>query len=138
MSRCVVAGLFPLVAYLAVRALDGWLPLASGLFVATAWLLAGAAVHEDRFGRPAPVPVQWLLRPVLNTLVLADRWSYVTALLPLGIATGYATLVDGQVRTASLFMCWVLGILAVGWLQTKADELGLRLLPALPEPADAP
>lgn len=138
MSRCVVAGLFPLAAYLAVQALGAWLPLSSGLFIAAAWLLAGAAVHEDRFGQPAAAPVQWLLRPVLNTLVLADRWTYVTALAPLGVATGYATLVDGHVRPASLFICWVLGILAVGWLQTKADALGERQLPALPESPDAP
>ena len=32
----------------------------------------------------------------------------------------------------------VLGILAVGWLQTKADALGLRLLPALPVSSDRP
>jgi len=138
MSRCIVAGLFPLAAWVAVRAVGAWLPPSSGLFIAAAWLLAGAAVHEDRFDRPAPAPVQWLLRPVLNTLVLAGRWTYGTALAPLGVATGYATLVDGHARPASLFMCWMLGILAVGWLQTKAEALGLRQLPALPEPADAP
>ncbi len=137
MSRYVVAGLFPITAFLAMRWLDAWLPPTGACFIAAAWLLAGAAVHEDRFGQAAPAPVQWFLRPVLNTLVLADRWTYVTALAPLAVAMGYATLVDGQVRPLSLFMCWVLGILAVGWLQTQADALGLRLLPAPPAPPDS-
>ena len=138
LSCCVVAALLPLAGFLWARMLDGELPPAGGALLAAAWLLAAAAVHEARWGRTAPAFVQWLLRPVLNTLVLADRWSYTTALAPLAVATAYAALVDGHMRPASLLVCWVLGILAVGWLQTRADALGEQQLPPLPESTDEP
>jgi hypothetical protein len=46
-------------------------------------------------------------------------------------------LADGKVSPTRIFLVWVLSILATGWLHTKADALGLRLLQAGRKP-DAP
>ncbi|MEO6280023.1 hypothetical protein [Roseateles sp.] len=127
---CVVFGLMPLAGYFGMALVGAWLPLASGLMIGAAWLLAGAAVHEDRFGLPESTPVRWLVRPVLNSLVLADRWSFATALLPLAVAAAWAVLADRHAGPTRIFVVWVLSILATGWLQTRADALGLRQLRA--------
>ncbi|MCE4557317.1 hypothetical protein [Pelomonas cellulosilytica] len=129
----VVMALAPLVVYLAVQVLGAWLPLEACIAVGIAWLLAGAAAHEERLGRPPATPLQWVLRPVLNTLALADRWTYGVAMTPPAVAMAYVTLVDGEVHPLRLFACWVVAILAVGWLQSRADALGQRQLPELAE-----
>ncbi|HEY8879704.1 MAG TPA: J domain-containing protein [Roseateles sp.] len=123
----VLAGLAPLVGYLFLSALGDWMPLPSCLLLGAVWMLLAAAVHEGRlrFG----TPLLWPLRPLLNSLALAQRWGYSVALLPLATCTAWAVLNDGHVRPFSVFVVWVLGILATAGLQARADTLGLRLLP---------
>jgi hypothetical protein len=65
---------------------------------------------------------------MLNSLMLADRWTFAVALLPLAATTAWAVLNDGKVSPTRIFLVWVLSILAAGWLQTKADALGLKRL----------
>lgn len=134
---CVVVGLSPLVGYFALALLGAWLPPASCLLIAATWMLLAAAVHEERLPLSAASPARWLMRPMLNSLMLADRWTFAIALLPLAASTAWAVLSDGQVSPTRIFLVWVLSILATGWLQTKADALGLRQLQAAKAP-DAP
>ena len=130
---CVLTALSPLIGFLAMAALGAWLPTASCLLIGAAWMLAAAAIHEERLGLPESAPVRWLVRPVLNNLTLADRWSYGLAMLPLAVASAWAVLHDGKVGAMRLFLVWVLSILATGWLQAKADAWGLKQLRAAPE-----
>ena len=71
-----------------------------------------------------------MVRPLLNTLNLVDRWTYATALAPLAFAIAWPVLVDDKARPTSTFLAWVLSILAVGWLQARADAWGLKQLRA--------
>ena len=134
---CVVLGLSPLVGYLSMAALGTWLPPSSCLLIGAVWMLTAAAVHEERLGLSESTPVRWLIRPMLNSLALADRWTYAMALLPLAVCTAWAVLNDGQVSPLRIFVVWVLSILATGWLQTKADAWGLRQLPAAQAESEA-
>ncbi|NCT82557.1 MAG: hypothetical protein GXC94_05395 [Comamonadaceae bacterium] len=127
----VVAGLAPLVGMLAMDALGAWLSRGSCLLLGLAWMLVAAAVHEERLGLPAAVPLRWLLRPMLNSFALADRWTYALALAPLAVGMAWLGLGGGQVGALRLFVVWVLSILAIGWLQSRADALGLSQLRAL-------
>lgn len=128
MHGLVLGSLAPFVAYLFVAALGAWLPPAGAVCIGMAWLLAGAAVFSQRLD--TAVPVQWLCRPVMNTLVLADRWSYSLAMLPLGAALAWMAVTDGPARPLTLFAIWALGNVAAGWLQARLDTVGLRWLPA--------
>lgn len=125
---CVVAALTPLVGYFAMALLHGWLPLPACVLVGLIWLLIGAAMHEERLGLPESAPVRWMVRPALNTLNLVDRWTYTTALAPVAFSTAWAVLAGGQVSPMRIFLVWVLSILAVGWLQARADAWGLKQL----------
>jgi len=127
----VVAGLSPLVGFVFAMALGRWLPLSSGLLVGSAWMLLAAAVHEERVR--ATGLALWPLRPMLNALALAQRWTYAVALLPLACAGAYVTLSDGPVRASTVFLIWVLGNLLTAWLQDKADAWALKQLPPLAE-----
>lgn len=129
---CVVAGLFPLVGSLFFAALGGWLPPLACLLAALAWMLLAAAVHEERVR--AEGLAQWPLRPMLNSLALASRWTYVVALLPLAGCSAYLALGDGPPRVATVFLIWVLGNIATGRLLDKAQGWALKQLPA---PAEA-
>ena len=128
---CAVTALTPLVGYFSMALLHGWLPLSACVLVGLIWLLIGAAMHEERLGLPESAPVRWMVRPVLNTMNLVDRWTYTTALAPLAFAFAWAVLADGRFSISTLFLSWVLSILAVGWLQAKADAWGLQQLRAL-------
>lgn len=128
---CAVTALTPLVGYFSMALLHGWLPLPACVLVGLIWLLIGAAMHEERLGLPESAPVRWMVRPVLNTMNLVDRWTYTTALAPLAFAFAWAVLADGRFSISTLFLSWVLSILAVGWLQAKADAWGLQQLRAL-------
>lgn len=128
----VVAGMAPLVGFLFMSALHRWLPLGSCVLLAMAWLLLATAVHEGRV-RASGLAL-WPLRPMLNTLALAQRWTYTVALLPLAVAAGYVTMNNDEPRASTLFLIWVFGNLAVAWLQDKAEGWALRQLPA---PAEA-
>lgn len=125
---CVVGGLAALVGYLATQALNAWLPPVSCVLLGAAWMLWAAAVHEGRL--PAPTPVRWLLRPMLNSFALADRWTYSMAVMPLAACSAWAVLNDGAASPLRLFMIWMLAILLVAWLQGKAEAWGLRRMPA--------
>jgi len=127
---CVVAALTPLVGYFAMALLRGTLPLTACVLVGALWLLIGAAMHEERLGLPESAPVRWMVRPVLNTLNLVDRWTYTTALAPLAFSTAWVVLADRQVSPTRIFLVWVLSILAVGWLQARADAWGMKQLRA--------
>ncbi|HEY9106803.1 MAG TPA: hypothetical protein VIN58_08990 [Roseateles sp.] len=127
---CVVAALTPLAGYFALALLHGSLPPTACVLVGLIWLLVGTAVHEDRLGLPESAPVRWMVRPLLNTLALVDRWTYATALAPLAFAIAWPVLVDDKARPTSTFLAWVLSILAVGWLQARADAWGLKQLRA--------
>lgn len=127
---CVVAALTPLAGYFAMAVLHGWLPLTACVLIGHLWLLIGAAMHEERLGLPESAPVRWIVRPLLNTLHLVDRWTYTTALAPLAFATAWAVLADGKVGPTRIFLVWVLSILAIGWLQARADAWGLKQLRA--------
>lgn len=135
MHGLVVASIAPLVGYLSDAALGPWLPTASAVCIGLAWLLAGAAVFTRRLH--AATPVQWLTRPVLNTLVLAERWSYSLAMLPLAAALAWMATHDGQVRPLTMFAVWALGNVVTGWGQAKLDGFGMRWLPAVAEASDA-
>ncbi|MFG6430930.1 hypothetical protein [Roseateles sp. LYH14W] len=124
----VVAGLSPLVGFVFAMALGAWLPLPSCLLVGTAWMLLAAAVHEERVR--ATGLALWPLRPMLNALALAQRWTYTVALLPLACAAAYVTLNDGPIRASTVFLIWVFGNLLTAWLQDKAEAWALRQLPA--------
>lgn len=130
MRGCVVAGLAPLVGWLAAAALGAWLPLPGCLLIGLAWMLAAAAIHEERVALPESVPVRWLVRPMLNSFALADRWTYLLAMAPVAVSGAWFALNDGEVGALRIFVVWVVGILAIGWLQLRADALGLRQLPA--------
>lgn len=131
MHGCVLAALSALVGHLLIKALGGWLPPQSCVLIGAVWLLAGAAVHEERLGLTRDAPVRWLVRPVLNSLALANRWTYAAATLPLTVAVAWAVLNDGHASALRLFLVWVLSVLAVGWLQTQADAWCLKRLRAL-------
>jgi hypothetical protein len=124
----VVAGLAPLVGGLFVMALNAWLPVASCLLLALAWMLLAAAVHEERVR--ATGFAQWPLRPMLNSLALAQRWTYSVALLPLACCGAYIALNDGPARGSTLFLIWVFGNLVTAWLQGRAEAWALKQLPA--------
>lgn len=124
----VIAGLAPLVGVLFMMALERWLPPTSCVLLALAWMQLAAAVHEERVR--ATGFALWPLRPMLNSLALAQRWSYSVALLPLACATAYIVLKDGPVRASTVFLIWVLGNVATAWLQDKADTWALKQLPA--------
>ncbi|MBW8760675.1 MAG: hypothetical protein JF586_24105 [Burkholderiales bacterium] len=133
----VVAGLAPLVGFLSMAALGEWLPPLSCLLIGATWILTAAALYEGRLALPESAPLRWLVRPMLNNLALADRWTYSVALLPLSVAIAWAVLTNGQVSALRLFLVWMLSILATGWLQTKADAWGLHQLQTWRKP-DAP
>jgi hypothetical protein len=124
----VIAGLAPLVGGLFMLALERWLPLTSCVLLALAWMQLAAAVHEERVR--ATGFALWPLRPMLNSLALAQRWSYSVALLPLAAVAAYIALKDGPVRASTVFLIWVLGNVATAWLQNKADTWALKQLPA--------
>ncbi|HEY0955458.1 MAG TPA: hypothetical protein VGE36_11915 [Roseateles sp.] len=124
----VIAGLSPLVGGLFMLALDRWLPLTSCLLLALAWMQLAAAVQEERIR--ATGFALWPLRPVLNSLALAQRWSYSVALAPQACAGAYLVLTDAPVRASTVFLIWVFGNLGAAWLQGKADAWALKQLPA--------
>jgi len=124
----VVAGLAPLVGFLSIAALGVWLPPICCMLLGATWTLMGAALYEGHLAVQESSPVRWLLLPILNSLALADRWTYVVALLPLSVAFAWVVITGGQVGALRLFLVWVLSIQAVGWLQLKADTWGLRQL----------
>jgi hypothetical protein len=126
-NGCVVTGLSPLVGFLFTMALGRWLPPSSCLLVGAAWMLLAAAVHEERVR--ATGLALWPLRPMLNALALAQRWTYGVALLPLACASAYVTLNDGPIRASTVFLIWVFGNLLTAWLQDKADAWALAQLP---------
>ena len=66
----------------------------------------------------------------MNTLAVAERWTYSLALLPLAVVAAWAVLHDGEVRPLHVFGLWALSILATAWMQNRLDALGLRQLPA--------
>ncbi|MGQ3050871.1 MAG: hypothetical protein ACT6S0_03715 [Roseateles sp.] len=127
----VTGGLAPLIGWLAVAALGTWLPMWSCLLIGAAWMLAAGAVHEARLPLPAANPLRWLLRPMLNSLTLMDRWGFTTALMPVAACVAWAVFARGEVDGTRIFLVWVLSILAVGWLQFKADAWCLRLMQAI-------
>lgn len=124
----VAGGLAPLIGWLAMAALDAWLPMWSCLLIGAAWMLAAVALHEERLPLPESAPVRWLVRPMLNNLALVDRWGYTTALMPVAACVAWAVFARGEVGGTRIFLVWVLSILAVGWLQLKADAWCLRLM----------
>ncbi|MDR7332643.1 hypothetical protein [Roseateles asaccharophilus] len=124
----VVAGLSPLVGFLFIAALGRWLPEPTCLLLALAWMLLAAAVHEERVR--ATGFALWPLRPMLNALALAQRWTYSVALLPMACAAAYIALNDGPARASTVFLIWVFGNLGTAWLQDKADAWALKQLPA--------
>lgn len=135
----VLAGLAWLVSALFEAALGAWMPYASSLCIGAAWALAGAAVYAGRLAPPDWT--RWLLRPVMNSLVLAERWTFGMATLPMSAALAWQIIQDGHARATTLFAIWALGLLAVAWLQTRLETLAQRWLPALPPAAadeDAP
>lgn len=123
----VIAGLAPLVGLLFVAALGRWMPLASALLLALAWMQLAAAVHEERI-RASGLAL-WPLRPMLNALALGQRWSYTVAMLPMACAAAYGVLSEGPARPGTLFLIWVFGNLVTAWLQDKADRWALKQLP---------
>lgn len=129
----VIAGIVPLVTQFFEAALGAWLPQASSLCLATAWALASAALYSDRVSWPGWL--HWFARPVLNSLTVAERWTFGTAMLPVAAALAWQLIREGSARPLTLFMIWALGLLVVAQLQQKLDELALRRL--LPAPASA-
>lgn len=128
----LVASLAPFVAFLFEAAFGAWLPGAGAACVGLAWLLAGAAVAVRRL--PSPAPVVWLCRPVINTLVLAERWSYSLAMLPLAAAVGWLALREGEASMLTVFALWAVGLVVTARVQAALDTAALRWLP--PAPAD--
>jgi hypothetical protein len=122
----VVAGLAPLVGALFTLALAPWVAPGTAVPLALAWMLLGAAVHEERVR--APGLAQWPLRPMLNSLALSQRWTFMVALTPLAVCSAYVALADGPVRPGTLFLTWVFAILGTAWLQGKADDWALGQL----------
>lgn len=122
----VVAGLAPLVGALFTLALAPWVAPGTAVPLALAWMLLGAAVHEERVR--ATGLAQWPLRPMLNSLALSQRWTFMVALTPLAVCSAYVALADGPVRTGTLFLTWVFAILGTAWLQGKADDWALGQL----------
>lgn len=131
MHGLVLASLAPLVGYLFDAALGAWMPSASAVFIGLAWMLGSAAVYSGRLR--ARGPAQWLCRPVMNNLAVADQWSYSLAMLPLSAALAWLALHETQVRPLTMFAIWALGLLVTAWVQARADTIGLRWLPALPD-----
>lgn len=131
MHGLVLATMAPLIAYLADAALGAWIPSPSAVLIGWAWMLAGAAVFSQRL--PAAGVLPWLVRPITNTLALADRWSLSLALTPLAAALAWMAVHDNAVRPLTMFAFWAGGLLVVSWLQTQMDRAGQRWLPPLPE-----
>ena len=105
--------------------LNDWLSLPGGLAIslslALAWVLFGCWIA----GRP-PTLLAWLLRPMLNTLNLCDRWGYRLALLPVALCG--VLLFNGLIaaRGSSVLICWVLSILALGLIHGQLEKWTLR------------
>ena len=81
-----------------------WLPV---------WVLLACRLYA--LHREVPV-LAWVLRPVTNSLNLADRYGYTFAMTPALIACVVAATVEG-VYGSTVFMSWVLSILAMAWIQ---------------------
>lgn len=129
----VLAGLAWLVSTLFDAALGTWMPYASSLCIGAGWALAGAAVYAGRLA--APDWTRWLVRPVINSLVIAERWTLGVAMLPVAAAMAWQILHEGHTRPLSLFAIWAMGLLAVAWLHTWMEAVALRWLPPAPPPA---
>lgn len=129
----VLAGLAWLVSTLFEAALGSWVPYASSLCIGAAWALAGAAVYAGRL--EAPDWSRWLVRPVINSLVIAERWTFGVAMLPMAAALAWQIMHEGHTRALTLFAIWAAGLLAVAWLHTRLEAAALRWLPVLPPAA---
>ena len=127
------AGLAWLVSTLFDAALGSWVPYASSLCIGAAWALAGAAVLAGRL--EAPDWSRWLVRPVINSLVIAERWTFGVAMLPMAAALAWQIMHEGHTRALTLFAIWAAGLLAVAWLHTRLEAAALRWLPVLPAAA---
>lgn len=97
------------------------------------WVLLGCYAQETGLWgahstgpglfRPGPL---WLFGPVINTLRLCDSWGYKLALMPAVLVCGLAL---GQVlpaRGGSLFIAWVVAVLAAGALQGLLTRWAMR------------
>lgn len=125
---CTAVGLIGLCCGMVVATDPAAGLTATALWGCCAWVLLGAAVAEGRVALPAAVT--WLLRPVLNAMLLSQRWGPLFSLLPVAAAAGYALLPGLPVRASGLFLTWVLSQLALATLQSRADAWCLsRLLP---------
>lgn len=128
MHGLVLACAAPLVAYLADAALGRWMPLGSAVLIGWAWMLLGAAVFSQRL--PAQGVLAWLVRPLLNMLALAERWSLSVALAPLAAALAVLVLRNGHASGLTVFGVWAVGQLVVSWAQLRLEAAAARWLPA--------
>jgi hypothetical protein len=133
-------GLSPLVISLFAIWLLPAQPTALSLLLALAWMLTAAAVQQHRI--TARGMLRWPLRPMLNSLTLADRWGLSMAMLPAFCAFGYAMLPGMKPSGPGLFLTWVLANLVIGWLQARAEVWALARLtrasaPSAPDSAAA-
>lgn len=128
MHGLVLACAAPLVAYLADAALGRWMPLGSAVLIGWTWMLLGAAVFSQRL--PVQGVLPWVVRPLLNMLSLAERWSLSVALAPLAGALAWLVLHEGHANALTVFAVWAVGQLVVSWAQLRLEAAAARWLPA--------
>jgi hypothetical protein len=119
-----LAALSVMVCILFYRMLGDALTATACIVLGLLWLMLASLVHEHRIA--APEPLKWFLRPALNTLNLQDRWGYVMAMTP--VLTVWALTFMGQVDVARAILVWILSILALGWMQLRAERWALSRL----------
>lgn len=90
------------------------------------WLALGATAYEARVN--IPTAARWLLRPTLNCLALADRWSYAFAMVPVLVVGAVLCLPDVGLSPWRALLIWILGTHALAWLQLRAESWGLARL----------
>jgi hypothetical protein len=110
--------------------------------LACAWTLWGCLVYERRQwglahtqGNFLPFGPLWLVAPVINTMLLCDRWGYKYALAPAAMALAMSQTLWLGSQGLHPLLAWVICILAWGWMQPLLTRWAMRaVVNRQPEP----
>lgn len=97
LAGCVLASMLALRS-----ALGSGLLASTWLALGVLWAWLGVAVYERRHAALSDSPVAWIVRPVSNTLALADRWGWAFAIWP----TMLLSAVAAATHISGLLFAW--------------------------------
>ena len=109
--------------------LQGNVPVIATWFWCWAWLLLGGLVYEQRVA--GADWLAWVVRPVTNVLGLGERWGLHFAVTPAFLMCGVLWLLDTELSLSTTLFPWAVVILAIGHLQARLEDHGLRWLASL-------